>query len=81
MLRKIYISALQPDAGRRLMWITPGATRGMETTPHCRELRSSSTRYGVVGDRLLRHPGLHPGLSTLDAFRRQPAAHKKSCVT
>jgi hypothetical protein len=23
MLRKIYISALQPDAGRRLLWITP----------------------------------------------------------
>jgi hypothetical protein len=61
MLRKIYISALQPDAGRRLMWITPGATRGMETIPHCREMRSSSTRYGVVGERLLRHPGLHRG--------------------
>jgi hypothetical protein len=51
MLRKVYISALQGDAGRRLIWITPckpQAQLGVETAPSLPELRSSSTRYGVV---------------------------------
>jgi hypothetical protein len=33
MLRKVYISALQGDAGRRLIWITPckrSAARGRD---------------------------------------------------
>jgi hypothetical protein len=50
MLRNTFC-ALQVDAGRRLSWITPckpQAQHGVETAPSLPELRSSSTRYGVV---------------------------------
>jgi hypothetical protein len=43
--------ALQVDAGRRLIWITPckpQAQLGVETASALLELRSSSTHYGVV---------------------------------
>jgi hypothetical protein len=89
MLRKIYICALQVDAGRRPRWITPckrSAARGMGYLSGS-ELRSSSTRSGVVETRCIASlqpraaPAACTGLSESDAFRRQPEVQKKSCVT
>jgi hypothetical protein len=88
MLRKIHICALQVDAGRRPRWITPckrSVARGMGYLSGS-ELRSSSTRSGVVETRCITSlpraaPVACTGLSESDAFRRQPEVQKKSCVT
>jgi hypothetical protein len=72
MLRKVYICALQVDAGRRLIWITPGATRGGYGSPPSSELRSSSTRYGVVETQCIASlPRVAPGVIQI---RRLPAS-------
>jgi hypothetical protein len=79
MLRKIYICALQVDAGRSPKWITPckrSAARGMDGSLVL-ELRSCSTRYGIVETRCIASlPAACTGLSKSDAFRRQPEVHK-----
>jgi hypothetical protein len=81
MLRSTFC-ALQVDAGRRLIWITPckpQAQLGVETAPSLPELRSSSTHYGVEGEICTSYPELRfacTGLSKSDAFRRQLAMHK-----
>jgi hypothetical protein len=87
MLRSTFC-ALQVDAGRRPGWITPckpQAQLEVETAPSLPELRSSSIPYGVEGKQYPSCPELRfacMGLSTLDAFRRQPAMHKYTpCVT
>jgi hypothetical protein len=81
MLRRTFC-ALQVDAGRRPGWITPGATRGVAGASP-RQPRSGLNCYAVPGSvELSPCPGLHPGLSTLDAFRRRAAMQKYiSCVT
>jgi hypothetical protein len=89
MLRKIYICALEVDAGRRPKVDNPvqaaGAARGMDG-PLLLELRSSSPRSGVAETRCIASlpraaPAACTGLSDADAFRRQPEVHKKYCVT
>jgi hypothetical protein len=78
-----WICALQVDAGRRQIWITPckpQAQLGVETVPSLPELRSSSTRYGVEGAICMPYPELRfacTGLSTSDAFRHQIASVKQ----
>ncbi|MDR1339764.1 MAG: hypothetical protein LBK58_06915 [Prevotellaceae bacterium] len=47
---------MQVDAGRRLRWITPCKSKaqlGVDTSQPLPELRSSSTRYGVVETRCI----------------------------
>jgi hypothetical protein len=81
MLRNTFC-ALQVDAGRRLIWITPckpKAQLGDMYSPPISELRSSSTRYGVArqsrdGARPVSTPSCAFGLHGVIHLGRLPAS-------
>jgi hypothetical protein len=93
MLRSTFC-ALQVDAGRRLIWITPckpqaqlGDMDNPPVYPNCVTVQPSrGCTAGVETERALSLPRAAPaactGLSILDAFRRRSAMHKYiPCVT